>query len=37
MPAQQMGRWTSIDGTDLAHDGVQAAALALACSLHAHY
>ena len=35
MPAEQIGRWTSVDNTDFAQDGGQDAALALACSLHA--
>lgn len=35
MPAEQIGRWTSVDNTDFAQDGGRDAALALACSLHA--
>ncbi|MFF4867358.1 hypothetical protein ACFY3J_38035 [Streptomyces sp. NPDC001231] len=36
MPAEQIGRWTSVDNTlDFAADSGPDAALALACSLHA--
>lgn len=35
MPAEQIGRWTSVDNTDFAQDGGRDAALAVACSLHA--
>ncbi|MFJ9034435.1 Tn3 family transposase [Streptomyces sp. NPDC102274] len=35
VPPEQYGRWTSVDTADLAQEGGQDAALALACSLHA--
>ncbi|WP_279433199.1 hypothetical protein [Micromonospora sp. KC213] len=35
MPAEQIGRWTSVDNTDVARDGGRNAALSVACSLHA--
>lgn len=34
MPAEQIGRWTSVTGTGAVKDDGPDAALALACSLH---